>query len=287
MKIETATVLGFCFGVRRAIDIVAQDAEKHGPLETFGTTVHNPYVINDLEKQGAKVVGSLDDVETGTVAITAHGVGEEIYQVIEEKGYRLVDTTCPIVSKAQREAHRLIDEGFQMILYGEADHKEVRGVLGWAQGKAIAIMDPKADVPIPRRKVALISQTTKGPESFIHFISEFLTHNMDRINEVRIVNTTCPETNERYAAAQELATRADLLIVIGGKHSANTRKLAETCRKTGVETYHIESADEIQPEWVVGKQHVGVTAGASTPDASIDAVVERLGGLSKALEEGR
>ncbi|MFQ5910773.1 MAG: hypothetical protein ACE5IJ_08670 [Thermoplasmata archaeon] len=188
MEVEKAKVLGFCFGVRRAIDMVAQDAEEHGPLETFGTTVHNPHVVGDLEGKGAKVVGTLDDVESGTVAITAHGVGEEIYQTIEEKGYRLVDTTCP-------------------------------------------------------------------------------------------------ETNERYAAAQELASRADLLIVVGGKHSANTRKLAETCRRTGVETYHIESADEIQSEWVVGKQHVGVTAGASTPDSLIDTVVERLEELGQVLEE--
>lgn len=274
MEIEKAKVLGFCFGVRRAIAIVEEEAKRE-KLVTLGTTVHNPHVVADLAQKGAKVVSSLDEAQ-GTVAITAHGMGEEVYEEIKRRGLRLVDTTCPIVSKAQRAARKLVDEGFKVIIYGEADHKEVRGVLGWTKGQGIAILDPNTQIEIPRRKVALVSQTTKGPEAFVRFVSKFLEKNIARINELRIINTTCPETNERYEAAKDLARRADLMIVVGGKDSANTRKLAETCRATGVETYHIESAAEINPAWLSGKRHVGVTAGASTPDASIEAVIERL-----------
>lgn len=274
IEIERAKVLGFCMGVRRAIKIIEDHVLKE-PLVTLGTIVHNPHVVRGLEEKGARVVSSLDEAQDA-VAITAHGVGEEVYEEIKRRGLRLVDTTCPIVSKAQRAARKLVDEGFKVIIYGEADHKEVRGVLGWTRGQGIAILDPETPVEIPRRKVALISQTTKGPEAFVRFISKFLEKNMDNINELRIINTTCPETNERYAAIRDLASRSDLLIVVGGRDSANTRMLAKICQNSGVETHHIEDAEEIRPEWLRGKRHVGLTAGASTPDSSIEEVVERL-----------
>jgi 4-hydroxy-3-methylbut-2-enyl diphosphate reductase len=283
MRIVRAKALGFCFGVRRAIDIVAEAAEERGPIDSLGSIVHNPVVVDGLAEKGVQVVGGLDDVESRTVAVTAHGRGPEIVKEAEERGLGLIDATCPIVRKSQKAARSLCAEGFRLIIYGEEEHPEVRGVLAWTEGKGTAILDPEAEIDIPRRKVALLAQTTKSEQSFAEFVARFVDHNIGRINELRVVNTTCPETDERYHAAHELAAECDLLIVVGGRNSANTRKLAQTCASTGVETHHIERAREIKAKWLEGKEAVGVTAGASTPDESIDGVVERLEKLAEQL----
>ncbi len=276
MRIVKAKALGFCFGVRRAIDMVAEAADERGPIDSLGSIVHNPVVVDGLVEKGVQVVGGLDEVESGTVAVTAHGRGPEIARQAEERGLGLVDATCPIVRKSQKAARSLCGEGFRLIVYGEADHPEVRGVLAWTEGKGTAILDPEAEIDIPRRKVALLAQTTKSEQSFAAFVARFVGHNIGRINELRIVNTTCPETDELYHAARELAAECDLAIVVGGRNSANTRKLAQTCAEAGVETHQIERASEIKSAWLEGKETVGVTAGASTPDQSIDEAVARL-----------
>jgi 4-hydroxy-3-methylbut-2-enyl diphosphate reductase len=280
MRIVRAKVLGFCFGVRRAIEMVQAGAQE-GPIDSLGSVVHNPVVVQKLQASGVRVVSSLEEVSAPTIAVTAHGRGPEIVEQAQQLGLRLIDATCPIVRKAQKAAAKLVDEGFRVIIYGEADHPEVRGVLAWTKGQGIAILDPEEEVAIPRRKVALLSQTTKSEESFVQFVSRFVARNIGRINELRVINTTCPETDERYHAARELAEECDLIIVVGGRNSANTRKLAQTCREAGVETYHIETAAELDPAWLAGKEVVGVTAGASTPDESIDEVVERLQALAR------
>jgi 4-hydroxy-3-methylbut-2-enyl diphosphate reductase len=283
MRIVRAKALGFCFGVRRAIDIVAEAAGERGPIDSLGSIVHNPVVVDGLAARGIRVVGGLDDVESGTVAVTAHGRGPEIVDEATERGLGLIDATCPIVRKSQKAARALCDDGFKVIIYGEEDHPEVRGVLAWMDGSGTAVLDPEAEIDIPRRRVALLAQTTKSEESFAEFVARFVGHNIGRINELRVVNTTCPETDERYHAARELAAECDLLIVVGGRNSANTRKLAQTCADTGVETHQIEQAPEIDAAWLAGKECVGVTAGASTPDESIDEVVAGLEKLAKQL----
>ena len=283
MRIKKAKALGFCFGVRRAIEVVEEGAEQVGRIDSLGSVVHNPVVVEKLSRKGVRVVSGLEEVESGTVAVTAHGRGPEIVQEAAQRGLRLIDATCPIVRKSQKAARELCASGFTVIVYGEEDHPEVRGVLAWTQGKGVAILNPEDDIDIPRRKVALLSQTTKSEESFADFVARFVAHNIGRINELRIVNTTCPETDERYHAARELAAECDLLIVIGARNSANTRKLAQTCASTGVETHYIETAAEIELAWLEDKECVGVTAGASTPDESIDEVVARLGELDDEL----
>ncbi len=281
MRIVKARALGFCFGVRRATEMVAEAAEERGPIDSLGSIVHNPVVVGDLAAKGVRVVQGLEDVKSGTIAVTAHGRGPEIAEEAAQRGLGLIDATCLIVRKSQKAARSLCGNGYRVIIYGEEDHPEVRGVLAWTEGKGIAILDPEADIEIPRRKVALLAQTTKSEESFAGFVARFVGHNIGRINELRIVNTTCPETDERYEAARELAAECDLLIVVGARNSANTRKLAQTCASTGVETHHIEGAEEIEPAWLEGKGVAGVTAGASTPDESIDEVVARLQKLDK------
>lgn len=264
--------MGFCFGVRRAIAMVDEGA-REGPIASLGSVVHNPVVVQRLQERGVRVVSSLDEVQEGTVAVTAHGRGPEIVQETQERGLRLIDATCPIVRKSQKAAQKLVDAGFKVIIYGEANHPEVRGVLAWTRGQGVAIIDPTEPVEIPRRKVALLSQTTKSEGSFARFVAQFVAHNIGRFNELRVINTTCPETDERYDAARELASQCDVVVVVGGKNSANTRRLAQTCMEAGVETYHVETAAELDPQWFEGKEVVGVTAGASTPDESIEEVI--------------
>jgi 4-hydroxy-3-methylbut-2-enyl diphosphate reductase len=210
------------------------------------------------------------------VAITAHGAGPDIYADVEAAGRELIDTTCPIVAKAQRAARRLVHAGFKVIIYGDAAHPEVRGVMSWTRGRGVVLASADEPVEIPRRKAALLCQTTKSQESFTHFVAEFLERHIDELNEVRVINTTCPETEDRYDAARALSGEVDLMIVIGGRNSAYTGKLAATCRAAGVETHQIEHEREIEPAWVHGKSSIGVTAGASTPDESVRGVVRRL-----------
>ena len=277
MKILRAKVLGFCFGVNRAVEMIETEVRDHGPLYTLGAIVHNTHVVNALAEKGAKLVRSLDDVPPGsTVAITAHGAGEEVYSAIRRRGLRLVDTTCTIVRRAQRTAAQLVDEGYFVVVYGEADHPEVKGILSWTREKGLATLTPDIAVPAEAKKIGIIAQTTKKPELFAAFAQELTKRYTGKVAEIRIIDTTCPETGRRYQAARELAGQVDALIVVGSRSSANTRKLAETCRETGVPTYHIESASEIDPTWLRERETFGVTAGASTPDNVIEAVVDKL-----------
>ena len=277
MNIDKAKVLGFCGGVRRAVQMIESELAERGPLHTLGAIVHNAYVVDALAAKGARMATDLDGVpESGTVAITAHGAGEEVFAEIERRGLRLVDTTCPIVRRAQETAARLVEEGFTVVLYGEAEHPEVRGILSWTRGRGTATQSPDVEVPIGERGIALIAQTTKNPTRFAEFAQTLVRRFTGAAQEIRIIDTTCPETGRRYQAAKELAETVEALIVVGSRTSANTRKLAETCRETGVPTYHIESAEEIDDAWLDGLGRIGVTAGASTPDDVINAVVGRL-----------
>lgn len=277
MEIRLASSLGFCFGVRRAIDMV-EDAAASRPagIDSLGSIVHNPVVAKRLRADGVEIIGTMSESSRPSVAITAHGAGPEVYRRVESAGRELIDTTCPIVAKAQRAARRLVNAGFKVIIYGDANHPEVRGVMAWTKGRGVVLAGADEAVDIARRKVALLCQTTKSQESFSHFVAEFLDRHIGQINEVRIINTTCPETEDRYEAARELSRDVELMIVIGGRNSANTGKLAATCRAAGVETHQVEHEGEIEPAWVRGKRMVGITAGASTPDESVRGVVRRL-----------
>lgn len=276
LRIELARVYGFCPGVRRAVRMVEEHLSCDGPLATLGAIVHNSHVVEALERKGARVAGSVSEAREPTVAITAHGAGREVYEEIEKRGLKLVDTTCPIVKRAQEAARTLAEQGYTVLIYGEETHPEVRGMLSWTKGQGYATLSPRELPTLSARKLAVISQTTKDREAFWNFVQEVIGRFHPSIEDLRVVDTTCPETGRRYQAALELARDVQAIFVVGSRNSANTRKLAETCRGTGVKTYFIESAEEIDPSWLSGVNRVGVTAGASTPDEVIDQVVECL-----------
>jgi 4-hydroxy-3-methylbut-2-enyl diphosphate reductase len=286
MQVIRARELGFCMGVRRAVEMMEGATAELGPITSLGSTVHNPQVVERLRERGVDVIATLDAVDARPVAITAHGVGPQVLAQLEARGAQVVDGTCPIVTRAQQWAKKLTDEGFGLIVFGDPDHKEVRGILGWANGK-VATMRTEAelDAPLPDwmpSRVGVLSQTTETEGHFAHFVQTLLTRHMDRISELRVINTLCNATTSQQAATQELARDVDLMIVVGGRESANTRHLAEVARERGVETHQVESAAEIDAGWLPGHERIGVAAGASTPDAVIDDVVARLQALAPA-----
>lgn len=284
MRVIKARELGFCMGVRRAVDMMEAAADELGPLTSLGSTVHNPQVVEQLRGRGVEVIATLDSLDGRPVAITAHGVGPEVLRTLESRGASVVDTTCPIVTRAQQWAKKLSEEGFGVIVYGDPQHKEVRGILGWANSKAITIKTiDELDAPLPEwmpSRVGVLSQTTETESHFADFVQRLLARHIDRIGELRVINTLCNATTSQQAATDELAKQVDLMIVVGGRESANTRHLAEVAREHGVETYQVEGADEIDADWLGGHETVGVAAGASTPDGVIDAVVARLQALA-------
>ncbi len=284
MQVIRAKELGFCMGVRRAVDMMEAAAGDLGPVTSLGSIVHNPQVVGRLRDRGVEVIATLDAVDTRPVAITAHGVGPQVLQELEARGSTVVDTTCPIVTRAQQWAKKLTDEGFGVIVFGDPEHKEVRGILGWARGKVITMRsEDDLEAPLPEwmpSRIGVLSQTTETEGHFARFVERLLRVHMDRISELRVINTLCNATTSQQAATQDLAREVDLMIVVGGRESANTRHLAEVARELGVETYHVESAGEIEAPWLAGREKVGVAAGASTPDAVIDEVVARLHALA-------
>jgi len=280
-EVEKARALGFCFGVRRAIKIIEKAAGEHRTIATLGPIVHNRMVVDRLGNMGIRAISNLGQLKDESLAIASHGVSPELLLKIETINLEIIDTTCPTVRSAQKAAKRLADSGFSIVIYGEATHPEVKGLLGWAGDNAIATLEAKKISSLgPARKLGILSQTTQSEPNFTAFTSRVIEATFLHVREVRIINTLCQETQKRQEAAVELAGKSDLMIVVGGLNSANTQRLAEVCIPV-VETHLIETADEIKQTWLKGKKHIGVTAGASTPDEAIEEVVTRLQSLLK------
>ena len=274
LSVELAREMGFCFGVRRAIRILEAAVQQYGHLDSLGPVVHNQQVVARLEGLGVRVAHSLAEVQAPVVVVTAHGVAPEVSAQLQEQGRQVVDATCPLVRRAQRAAQGLAREGFRVVVFGDPGHPEVVGVLGWAGDEALAVQSiPLALQPWPKR-LGLLAQTTQVPEDFARFISSALPVALSGESELRVVNTICGPTRRRRAAARELARRCQLVLVVGDPKSANTRRLAQLCSAL-VETHLVERPEDIDPSWLRGKEPIGITAGASTPDEAIHQVVRR------------
>jgi len=281
MRIEKADERGFCFGVKRAIDIVERTARERGGVETLGAVVHNQQVLQRLAQIGVKVVKDVDEIQGDTVVISAHGVSPQLEEEIRARHIKIINTTCPFVRRAQVAAQRLAESGFFVIVYGEANHPEVKGVLGWAKGRGVATLDEKfiANLhPLPRR-LGVLSQTTQIPARFTEFAKKLIDSAFIKDAELHIIDTICHDIRKRQAAAVKLAKRVDLMLVIGGHNSANTNHLAELCA-TATKTYLVETAEEIQPSWLQGQHYIGITTGTSTDEPTINKVLMKLEAMS-------
>ena len=271
LSIEVASHAGVCYGVERALKLAAHAAESaRGSVTTLGPLIHNPIVVRDLESAGVKGAQTVDEVESGTLIIRAHGVVPQVIDQARAKGLEVLDATCPYVKKVHMAAEKLVREGYQLIGVGESGHPEVEGILGHAGDAAHVVSTPHdLDGVDLARKVGVVVQTTQTPANLAAIVSALALRTMD----LRVVNTICSATQERQDSAAELASRADVMIFIGGKNSGNTRRLAEICMACCPRTHHIEDSSEIQRTWFEGVALVGITAGASTPGAHIDAAL--------------
>ena len=268
---------GFCYGVKRAIRILEKAALENGKVDCLGDLVHNPQVMQRLSQQGVNVIESPQLVQSPAVAISAHGVSPQLESDLAALPARLIDATCPSVKKVHKAVHRLARQGYSVIVFGDASHAEVKGILGWAQGKGQATM--KADELFSGaawpRKIGLVSQTTQVLENYLDFIQAVLARAMTGQSEIIILDTVCQGVRRRQTLSRDLAARSDLMLVIGGKTSANSRRLVELCAPL-TETHLIETAAEIDPRWLRGKTNIGVTSGTSTSEETIGEVIQAL-----------
>jgi len=280
VKIEKAEKLGLCFGVRRAIKLLKEAANKYGEIETLGPVAHNRQLVEALANLGIKPINQLDQAQGRILAITTHGISPEILSEIKARRIHIIDTTCPIVRKAQNTAKDLAEAGFDVIIFGDAQHSEVKGLLGWAGNKGIAALNAKQIGKLRKSlsRLGIISQTTQTQAAFIKFVRQLMDLVGPEIEEMRLVNTLCKITQGQQEAAIKLARKSQLMIVIGGSNSANARHLVEICSPL-VETHLVETAKDVDNSWLVGKHHIGVTAGASTPDEAVEQLIAKLRSL--------
>jgi 4-hydroxy-3-methylbut-2-enyl diphosphate reductase len=280
MEVILAKTAGFCFGVQRAVDTVqTQIKEGTAPIYTYGPIVHNEAVVQELEAQGVQVLRSKEELlnlTEGTVIIRAHGVGKEIYDLLEKKGINLVDATCPFVRKIHRIVQKEGALGRNILIIGNARHPEVEGIRGWCRTPSYVVesveeaqnftMDPKG-------KLCVVSQTTFNYKKFKDMVEIISKKGYDII----VLNTICSATEERQTEARRIASRVDAMIVIGGSHSSNTQKLFEICKKECENTYHIQELEDLDLKTSQSIRCVGITAGASTPKKIIEEVQKHVG----------
>ncbi|HPJ26057.1 MAG TPA: 4-hydroxy-3-methylbut-2-enyl diphosphate reductase [Synergistaceae bacterium] len=265
MKCIMADPTGLCFGVRRAIDQLEEALEEHCRVYALGSPIHNPQEVGRLEKKGLEVVQSPQEVpEGGVVFIRAHGVPPEDLELLRGRRAHLVDGTCPFVRKAQEQARRLSQEGYFVVIVGDTDHPEVKGIRGHVEGN-VTVINPAlpvyTDFP-PASRVGVVCQTTLREESLIKIVSHLLI----RTEELRVCNTICRATVLRQDSVKKLSREVDGIIVMGGKNSANTHKLVQIVQNSGTPVQWIEQAEDLDWRWVEGKNTLGIAAGASTPD---------------------
>ena len=273
MEILLARESGFCFGVRRAVKIAYEAKEKWGQVYTYGELIHNRQFVEKLEKDGIKAVGSPEELPPGAVVIIrSHGISPQEEKILRSR-FKVIDATCPYVKKSQKIAAKEVRSGKELVIFGDRNHPEIRGILGYTQGAGLVISSPQETSSLatsPRR--AVISQTTNDLEDYKRFVGGLL-ENTERLT---VHQTICSSTIEKHRSAKEIASKVELMLIIGGKHSSNTRKLFKACQKIQPNTYHIETPEELDLiEWRK-YERIGLSAGASTPDFIIKAVMEKL-----------
>jgi 4-hydroxy-3-methylbut-2-enyl diphosphate reductase len=273
MEIFLADKAGFCFGVKRAINTAFEAADK-GRVYCLGPLIHNPQEVKRLSQAGVATVEDFSSLKPGDfLIIRSHGVPPRVLVQARDKGLNIIDLTCPFVGKAQRDAEALKREGYQVVVIGEKKHPEVQSILGYAGDNAV-VVEKAEDVEglELQSRLGIVAQTTQSYGNF----SEIVLTLLRLSKELKVFNTICNSTKERQEAARILAGQVDVMLVIGGRNSANTSRLVSVCVQEGKPTYHIEVAEEIQPEWLKGASKVGITAGASTPDWVVEGVLQKL-----------
>lgn len=278
MEVRLADCAGFCFGVKRAVDTVYEQLKNGKTIYTYGPIVHNEEVVRELAEKGVRVLESKEELKSlkageniPTVIIRAHGVAKEIYDIMEANGLECIDATCPFVKKIHRIVEQKSTEGYHVIVVGDPKHPEVEGIVGWCQGPVTVLETPEQAenfVKTEGEKLCIVSQTTYNYNKFQYIVEIFEKKGYND----SVVNTICNATEERQQSAKAIAAEADVMIVIGGKHSSNSRKLYEICQRECVHTYFIQTLDDLHLDLPKAVRLVGITAGASTPNKLIEEV---------------
>ncbi|QSQ10123.1 30S ribosomal protein S1 [Koleobacter methoxysyntrophicus] len=280
MNLILAEHAGFCFGVKRALNLLEGALNQKKPIYTLGPLIHNPQVVEYFKKRGVKVVENLSQInkQNAVIVFRTHGVSPEIFSEARERGLSIIDATCPFVKRVQKKARQLLRQGYQVIIVGDPLHPEVQAINSWCENKA-KIVNNQADLNNLHfcDKLGVVSQTTTNKDIWAKIVEDL----KQKFPEAKTFNTICNATSQRQKAAKELASAVDLMIVIGGYNSSNTRKLAELCKNIGTKTYHIEEAKELDPAWLKKAKNVGITAGASTPDWIIKEVISKMKEISE------
>jgi len=278
MKVIVARHAGFCFGVKRATLMAFEKASEKGRCRTctLGPIIHSPQVVARLEEKGVKVIKSLADIDEGRIILRSHGVTAAEMKEAYDKGLDVVDATCPFVKKAQNQVQMLSEEGYDMVIVGEKEHPEVEGIISYATGKVFVVASVEDALNLPEmKKTGVVAQTTQSYQTLKAVVDVCLA----KTQELRVFNTICDATTVRQEEAKAIAGNVGCMLVIGGFNSANTRRLAEVCSEIEINTHHVETVDQLSPEWFVGIEAIGVTAGASTPKWLIDEVLEGIKAL--------
>ena len=276
MKVTVAKSAGFCFGVSRAVNLVYEQADQvSGPVYTYGPIIHNKEVVRDLMERGVRLISSLEELKTlpqGKVIIRSHGISKGEQEQIEAYGFEVLDATCPFVQKIHRLAAEYSGKGYKIVIAGNPDHPEVKGILGWVENTpAFTVMEPEDIEKLPLReqeKVCFVAQTTFNYKKFQELVEIIEKKGYDII----VLDTICNATEERQAEAREIAGQSDVMIVIGDKHSSNTQKLYEISKKECANTYYIQTSRDMDYRQIQSINNVGITAGASTPNYIIEEV---------------
>ncbi|RHP68596.1 4-hydroxy-3-methylbut-2-enyl diphosphate reductase [Clostridium sp. OF03-18AA] len=275
MEVTVAKTAGFCFGVKRAVEKVYEQIGKtEKPIYTYGPIIHNEQVVGDLQEKGVEVIDTLEALKTirdAVVVIRSHGVGKDVYDILKENGVEIVDATCPYVKKIHRIVEKQTAEGRRVLIVGSEDHPEVQGIKGWGdeRTKVIENMDDFRRLELPEdEKLCIVSQTTFNYKKFQDLVEKISKTRYD----ITVLNTICNATQERQVEAMRIASQVDVMLVIGGKHSSNTQKLYDICRKECKNTYYIQTLGDFNPECISSVRSVGITAGASTPNNIIEEV---------------
>ena len=273
MEVRLAKSAGFCFGVKRAVEQVYEQTKTDKKIYTYGPIIHNEEVVKDLEQKGVTVLeeDALDSVTEGTVIIRSHGVERAVCDRITNKGLECVDATCPFVKRIHLVVEKKSKEGKQIVIVGSASHAEVIGIMGWSLTPVVVVetVEEAEMVALPKDKeICLVSQTTFNYKKFDTIVQTL----MDRGYQLEVVNTICNATQERQTEAREIAKEADVMIVIGGMQSSNSRKLYEICAKECPNTHFIQTLQDLQLDVPENAKMIGVTAGASTPNHIIEEV---------------
>jgi (E)-4-hydroxy-3-methyl-but-2-enyl pyrophosphate reductase (IPP and DMAPP forming) len=276
MRVKLAKKVGFCFGVKRAVEMAEEVLKKKGKAYSLGSIIHNRQVVESLAEKGLKVIKNIDEADSGVLVISSHGISPDLVGRISKRSLKLVDTTCPFVRNAQETARSLGKDGYTVIIVGDADHPEVRALYDFAGKKAFVIKDAKGLKALklkPGQRIGILSQTTQSMDNFLGVVNAIKDAGP---KDLRVFNTICKDAEKRQAAARDISGEVELMLVVGGKSSANTKRLFEVCKKILSKSYLVETESDLEDKWFKDVSVVGITSGASTPDNIVRRVAKVL-----------